>query len=165
MNAKNIISEFEQEIVSTSKLMEKVPENQLKFKPHPRAMELGQLALHVALIPGRNLGFARDGSVEASVIVEHPIPSSKDEILSALNNSIQSVKNLLSNEDTSWLNNSWNLLNEGNSIAEMPTTSFIRTFVLNHWYHHRGQLSTYIRAIGEKVPSIYGPSTDENPFA
>ena len=165
MSAKSYLQEMEQEFVSTRNLLEALPEDRMAFKPHEKAMSLGQLALHVATIPGRNLGFAKDGKVETSIIVLHPYPQSKEEILSSLEQSIQTVRTLLDTDNTTWLKESWNLMRENASIAEMPTYAFVRTFVLNHWYHHRGELATYLRMINVKLPSIYGPTADVDPFA
>ncbi len=165
MNATQILSELEQELVSTKSLLQIIPEKQLDFKPHEKAMSLGQLALHVATIPGRNLAFAKDGQVEAAVIVDHPIPATKEQILEGFSRSTEHIKYLLKLENTAWLSSNWKLLDSGRTLAEMPTTAFIRTFVLNHFYHHRGQLSTYLRILNQELPSIYGPSADVNPFA
>lgn len=165
MSAKTFLSEMEQEFVSTKNLLEIIPEEKLNYKPHEKAMSLGELALHVATISGKNLAFAKNGNVETSVIVEHPIPNSKNEILESFEESVKTVQKLLTEDDTNWLKNNWELLQNGSPIAEMPTYTFVRTFVLNHWYHHRGQLSTYLRILGQKLPSIYGPSADVNPFA
>ncbi len=165
MNAKSLLTEMEQEFVATKNLLEIIPEDQLQFKPHERAMSLGQLAYHVATIPNRNLVFAKNGEVETQDIVEHPVPDSKYEILRAFNESISAVRSLLNEEDTSWLNENWKLLKSQNPIAEMPAFVFVRTFVLNHWYHHRGELTTYLRILDKKIPSVYGPSADVDPFA
>ncbi|MCG8574902.1 MAG: DinB family protein [Flavobacteriales bacterium] len=165
MSKQAFLNELEAEFAATQNLLETVPANQLEYRPHPKSMTLGQLALHVASIPGRNLGFAKDGSVETNVIVQHPFPVSKEDILGALANSREKVNELLGGEDAEWLNQPWNLLKEGQSLAEIPTAAFVRTFVLNHWYHHRGQLSVYLRILNQEIPSIYGPSADVNPFA
>ena len=166
MNAKNILSEMEQEFVATKNLLEIVPEDRLDFQPHEKAMSLGQLAFHVAESPGRNLLFAKDGHVEAAVITEHPIPNSKNNILEAYRKSIALADTILNDNNTEWLsNNHWVLKASGSSIAEMPVMVYIRTFVLNHWYHHRGELTTYLRMLNVKLPSIYGPTADVNPFA
>ena len=165
MSARTFYLEMEREFGSTKNLLDIVPESQLGYRPHEKAMSLGQLALHVASIPGRNLTFAKDGQVEAGVIVQHPIPSSKEEILEAFDQSMKTAKTLLENKDAPWLQSNWGLMSDGEPITEMPAYTFVRTFVLNHWYHHRGQLSTYLRALGQQLPSIYGPSADVNPFA
>jgi len=127
-------------------------------------MPLGQLAHHVATIPGRNLGFALDGQVEAAVIVRHPSPSSKQEVLQSFTESISQAKTILSTASDEWLVKNWKLTNGERLLAEMPTSGFIRAFVFNHWYHHRGELTTYLRALNIKLPSIYGPTADVNPF-
>ncbi|MFK5879838.1 MAG: DinB family protein [Flavobacteriaceae bacterium] len=165
MSAKIFLSEMEQEFISTKNLLELLPEEKLNYKPHEKAMSLGQLALHIATVSGRNLNFAKNGQVETTIIVEHPVPNNKSEILDSLEESIGIVQSLLTEEDTSWLKKDWKLMRDGEAIAEMPTYSFIRTFVLNHWYHHRGQLSTYLRILGVELSSIYGPTADVNPFA
>ncbi len=165
MNANTLLSEMEQEFISTKNLLEILPEEELNFKPHEKSMSLGQLAFHVATIAGRNLNFAKNGQVETIVIVEHPVPNSKSEILESFEKSTEIVQSLLTEEGTNWLQNNWKLTRGGEVIAEMPTYAFIRTFVLNHWYHHRGQLSTYLRILGKELPSIYGPTADVNPFA
>ncbi|MDN5216144.1 DinB family protein [Fulvivirgaceae bacterium BMA12] len=165
MSAHNFLAEMEQEFAATKNLLQIIPEDRLTFKPHEKAMALGQLAYHVATIPGRNLMFAKDGAVETSVIVQHPVPDSKHDILNAFEESVRSVRSLLGTDDTSWLTENWKLKKTQKPIAEMPAFSFVRTFVLNHWYHHRGELTTYLRILNQKIPSVYGPSADVDPFA
>lgn len=165
MNAKSYLEELEHEFVSTQNLLEILPENQLNFRPHEKAMSLGQLALHVATLTGRNLQFAEHGAVETSVIVQHPIPQSKSEILKSFEACKSGAKSSLSNLTESDLEGEWNLKRNGEVIASMPTRQFIRMFVLNHLYHHRGELTTYLRMLDQKIPSIYGPTADVNPFA
>ena len=165
MSAQSFLAEMEQEFVSTKKLLELVPEDRLGFKPHEKAMSLGQLAYHVASIPGRNLQFAKDGQVETTTIVQHPLPESRTQILSTFSGSVEQVRSLLSTENTAWLSGNWTLLKAGNPIAEMPGYAFVRTFVLNHLYHHRGELTTYLRMLNQRLPSIYGPTADVDPFA
>lgn len=164
MTTNVLLSELEQEKTSTQNLLDVLPADQLNWQPHEKAMTLGQLALHVATIPGRNLGFALDGQVEANVIVQHPTPADKTEILQGFSQSISKAKTVLSTYSDEWLNKNWQLLNGDTVLAEMPTSGFIRAFVLNHWYHHRGELTTYLRTLNMKIPSIYGPSADVNPF-
>ena len=165
MNAKNILSEMEQEFVATKNLLEIVPEDRLDFQPHEKAMSLGQLAFHVAESPGRNLLFARDGKVEATVITAHPIPASKSNILEVFRKSTALAETILNDSNIDWLSNNWMLTSSGSPIPEMPVAVYLRTFVLNHWYHHRGELTTYLRMLNIKLPSIYGPTADVNPFA
>ncbi len=67
--------------------------------------------------------------------------------------------------DDTALHATWTLMHGERQVLALPRGAFLRSVMLNHWYHHRGQLSTYLRALGQPVPSIYGPSADENPFA
>ena len=164
MNVKNLLLELEQEIVSTQKLLNILPADRLNWLPHERAMTLGQLALHVATIPGKNLTFASNGQVEANIIVQHPRPSSKEEVLHSFEESITKAKKILTAASEDWLVKNWKLTDKDRLLAEMPTSTFIRAFVFNHWYHHRGELTTYLRTLNSKIPSIYGPTADVNPF-
>lgn len=165
MNALDYLTELEQEFVSTNHLLEVLPEDRLSFKPHEKAMSLGQLALHVASISGRNLQFAKNGGVETTVIVHHPIPENKQEILMTFEESQKATRSILESENNLSLTEDWNLLQSQSPIATMSCSNFIRTFVLNHLYHHRGELATYLRILNVQLPSIYGPTADVNPFA
>ena len=165
MITNSLLSELEQESVSTQNLLNILPTERLSWQPHEKAMSLGQLALHVATIPGRNLTFALDGQVEANIIVNHPVPSTKQEVLQAFDESIAEAKKILAVASDEWLEVNWKLKNGARTIVEMPTIAFIRAFVFNHWYHHRGELTTYLRTLNIKLPSIYGPTADVNPFA
>ncbi len=164
MIAKQILGELEQEFQSTRILLDRVPEDRLNFKPHEKAMPLGQLAYHVAEVTGRMLTIGKDGEIEVDVLIKHPIPDSKEEILACFQRSTDIVNALLSAADTSWLAQSWKLTKSGATIAEMALSAYVRTFVLNHFIHHRGELVAYLRQLNQSIPSIYGPSADENPF-
>ena len=96
MTVKSLLSELEQEVGATQNLLDVIPNDRLNWRPHEKAMSLGQLALHVATIPGRNLTFASEGQVEANVIVQHPIPVSKREVIQAFGDSISQAKKILS---------------------------------------------------------------------
>ena len=164
MTTESLKGELLQEAVSTENLLKVIPSDKLNWKPQERAMTLGQLALHVATIPGRNLGFARDGQVRDAVIVAHPSTSDKDFVLRSFTESISTAVRILDEADNELLARPWKLNGAEKTIAEMPTSAYIRAFVLNHWYHHRGELATYLRTLDQKLPSIYGPTADVNPF-
>lgn len=165
MTTDEVRTELAAENQATLNLLSALPADRLNWQPHEKAMTLGQLARHVATIPGRYLHFANSGETIASTIAEHPAPSSKEAILSLFEESQQQVDSILEKAGKNWLQEHWKLLNERGQIAEMTRAQFIRTFVLNHLYHHRGELTTYIRALNVPVPSVYGPTADVNPFA
>ena len=165
MNSKNLIAELEHEWVSTAKLLHLVPADKLNWQPSPKAMPLGTLANHVATIPARYLTFATDGNTDVAILALHAEPKNKDEMLNNFKNSCNKAKEILNTADASWENKLCNLTKNDSVILTLPVALFIRLLVLNHLFHHRGQLSTYLRTLNIALPSIYGPSADEDPFA
>jgi uncharacterized damage-inducible protein DinB len=92
------------------------------------------------------------------------VPKSAAELIPALDESIATAKRLLCTMDDARLNETWRVMRNGQEVMAIPRAALLRSIMLNHWYHHRGQLSVYLRELGVPVPSIYGPSADENPF-
>jgi uncharacterized damage-inducible protein DinB len=164
MKSQQLIAELDHELVSAAKLLGLVPENKLDWQPHAKAMSLGALANHVASIPGRYLGFAEKGSTTLETLLSHPEPDDKEEILENFKNCTAAAKEFLSRGDAYWESKSWNLTKNGPAVFTLPVPLFIRLLVFNHFIHHRGQLSAYLRTLDIPIPSIYGPSGDENPF-
>jgi len=164
-NSQNLIAELEHELISTRKLLELVPAELIDFKPNPKAMTLGQLANHVAVIPVRYLTFAGEGFTDLAELTHHYEPKTKAEFLNNFTAGSEKAKLLLKNIDHKWQGKSWSLTKNGSPVLTLPIELFVRLLVFNHFYHHRGQLSAYLRALNVPLPSIYGPSADENPFA
>jgi len=165
MNSKSLIAEIDFEVVSTQKLLERLPEEKLGWRPHEKAMTLGQLAYHVATIPGNYLEFANSGKTNLEVMVAHYIPVSENEIMNGFSKSIATARQILESATEEWGTQNWQLIKDGNSIFAIPRSLMCRLLVFNHWYHHRGELVTYLRTLHVLIPSVYGPSADENPFA
>ena len=160
-----ILQELEQEAQTTRRLLERVPEERLTWRPHAKARTLGELALHVATVPGGVAEFVSQPSpVQAPQFVD-PSPSTASELVPALDESIGKAKKILGKMDDAALLETWRLMSGDREIVAIPRIGFVRSVMLNHWYHHRGQLSVYLRELDIPVPSIYGPSADENPFA
>ena len=129
-------------------------------------MSLGQLSLHVASIPGNLVGLAQLDEFDASQAnFSPPEANTCDEILSTLDNSVTNAENYLSGLDEETAAGNWRLNSKGTEVFSMPRIGMLRTIMLNHWYHHRGQLAVYLRLLEVPVPVIYGRSADENPFA
>jgi len=161
---EGFIAELEQETVATRRLLERVPEDRMSWKPHPRSMSLGQLALHVATTPG--------GVAEMSRLARMPMPeltqpeaASSAELLGALDESVEKAREVLAGYDDAALAETWTVVDGEKEVMAMPRAAVIRTILLNHWYHHRGQLTVYLRLLDVPLPSIYGPTADENPMA
>jgi len=155
-----LLQELEQEAQTTRRVLERVPDAALGWKPHPKSMSLGQLALHVATTPGGVAEIAaRPGLDEPPQFVQ-PAAQSAAELVPALEQSLAKARGLLGGMDDRQAMETWTLKSGEQVLMTMP-----RAIMLNHWYHHRGQLSVYLRQLNVPVPSIYGPSADENPFA
>jgi len=161
-----ILQELDQENATTRRVLERVPNDQLMWKPHPKSMTLGQLALHIAMVPGFITEWAVPDIFELESFEGAPQPKSVAEILAAHDESIKKVKAALSQVGDSGMGQMWQLkMKDGASIMSMPKGALIRSVALNHTYHHRGQLSVYLRLLNVAVPAIYGPSADESPMA
>ena len=159
-----MLQEFENEAKTTRRVLERVPQDKLTWRPHPKSMSLGHLALHVAASPGVIAGWAAESVTEFSGQRE-PDPSSVSEIVATHDKSVEEVRSTLGKLGDEGMARQWEGKAGGTTLMTMPRGALIRTLVLNHWYHHRGQLSVYLRLLDVPVPAIYGPSADENPFA
>jgi uncharacterized damage-inducible protein DinB len=159
-----LLQELEQEAKTTRRVLERVPGDQLAWKPHDKSMSLGQLALHVATVPGSIAELSQMSPFPLPKF-EQPSASSAAELVPALDESIGKARTILRGLDEADLAKIWRVVDGDREVMAIPVGAMLRSIMLNHWYHHRGQLSVYLRQVGVPVPSIYGPSADENPFA
>ena len=159
-----LLLELEQEAKTTRRVLERVPGDKLSWKPHDKSMSLGQLALHVATTPGTVAEICQISPFPAPDFTHEPATSAA-ELVPALEKSVARAREILSSMDDADLGKMWRVTAGGQEVMAMPVGAVLRSIMLNHWYHHRGQLSVYLRQCGALVPSIYGPSADENPFA
>jgi len=158
------LAELEQEAQATRRVLERIPEAHLEWRPHPKSSSLGQLALHVATVPGRVAEIAaRD--VSAPSDFSQPQPATAAELVPSLTESVAQARRTLGGFDDARMGATWRLQIGGRDVLTMPRAAFVRAIMLNHWYHHRGQLLVYLRLLDQSVPSVYGPTADENPFA
>jgi uncharacterized damage-inducible protein DinB len=162
--AQSVVTELDQEAIATRRLLERIPSEKLDWKPHPKARTLGQLAVHIAQVQKQVSSMIQSESGEVRSQPE-TVPSSATEIVTMFDDSHTSTKALLGAMSDEDLVSNWSLMRDGQPIFTLPKIGMIRMVVLNHVYHHRGQLSTYLRTLDVALPSIYGPSADENPFA
>jgi uncharacterized damage-inducible protein DinB len=160
-----MLNELRQEAVTTRRVLERVPNEKLSWKPHPTSMSLGQLSQHVAKIPGDLVGLGQLDEFDASQAnFEPPQPNTVEEVLTALDEGIRAAETYLSTIDDHTAAANWRFTVKGNEVFSVPRIGMLRT-IMNHWYHHRGQLAVYLRLLEVPVPVIYGRSADENPFA
>ena len=159
-----MLQELEQEAQTTRRVLERVPDDQLSWRPHPKARTLGELAMHVALVPGAVAGLIGSPSPAQVPQFADAIPKSASELIPALDESISNAKKVLGGMDDAALMATWRMMQGERELFALPRVALLRSIMLNHWYHHRGQLSVYLRELDVPIPSIYGPSADENPF-
>jgi uncharacterized damage-inducible protein DinB len=161
----SLLQELEQEAQTTKRVLERVPDAHLAWKPHQKSMSLGQLALHIATVPGGVAQMAAQGGLDQPPAFIQPSAATAAELVPALDQSVAQARNVLGGMSDEQLMEVWTLKDGGQVVMAMPRVALLRAIMLNHWYHHRGQLSVYLRQLNVPVPSIYGPSADENPFA
>lgn len=168
MSIAALLQEIDQEAATTRRVLERVPADKLTWKPHPKSMSLGTLALHVAMSPGY---ICHEWGLKDKVEMSGgggmpPDPTTTAEILAAHDDGLAKARRALTEIGDAGLGQPWCAVAGGQTLfGPMPKAALVRTIVMNHTYHHRGQLSVYLRLLDVPVPSIYGPSADENPFA
>jgi len=158
-----LLGELDREAQTTKRVLERVPDDRLGWKPHEKSMSLGQLALHVATVPGAIAEMSKQSPFKVDQFTQ-PSATSAAELVPALEQSVARARDVLRSQDEASLAKTWQAVYGDKPILTMPVAVLYRFIMLNHWYHHRGQLSVYLRLLGVPVPSIYGPSADENPF-
>ncbi len=127
-------------------------------------MSLGQLALHVATTPGALAGILATDTYEVGNFDQREA-TSVAELIPSLEESVRTAREFLMGLNEERAVATWKATRSGRELMAAPRIALIRSLMLNHWYHHRGQLSVHLRLLNVPVPSIYGPSADENPFA
>src|SRR5512139_993352 len=161
-----LLMEFDREASTTRKLIERCPDAKLSWQPHPKSMTLGKLAHHLAVIPvfvGTSL--LAEGLDFATAPPAPPVPATTAEIVRSFEAACSAVKGAMARVDDAMATGNWTLSQGPVTLMTMPRIAFLRTILLNHSIHHRGQLSVYLRLLGVPVPPVYGPTADENPFA
>lgn len=158
-----LLAELAREAATTRRVLERVPEDRLSWRPHPKSMSLGTLALHVAVIPDAISELAAEPVRQAPTFTP-PEATSREQILSTLDQSLTSATARLSSWDDEFLNAQWEMVNGAETLFALPRIDLLRSVMLNHWYHHRGQLVVYLRLLDIPVPSVYGPTADESAF-
>jgi uncharacterized damage-inducible protein DinB len=162
---EEMLAEFREELPATRRILDRVPEDKLTWKPHEKSMSLGQLAMHIAKVPGAIVFITSNDAFDVSTgNFAPPAPKDKAEIRAALEESEQKVEAALQHASEETVHALWHLMSGEQELQARPRYKAWRTLMLNHWYHHRGQLSVYLRLLNVPVPSVYGPSADESPF-
>jgi len=161
--AKSLLTEFEVQAPITRRFLERLPEDKLTWKPHEKSMSAGQLAFHLAHVPGAVVRFVESNPAQAPEFANFPQPASREEILNTFEESISAVRSLLPRFDDRKMQETWRMVAGGKEVLSQPRAAFLRDVMLSHWYQHRGQFSVYLRILNVPVPASWGPSADEPP--
>jgi uncharacterized damage-inducible protein DinB len=158
-----LLPEFDREMGLTRRALERVPDGQFDWRPHPTSVTLGRLAEHLTEMPMWATKTLDQSELEASTQrpPDYKPPSTRAAVLAQFDASYRTARQLLVNRTDAEFAAPWKLKNAGKEVFTAPKATVMRNFVLNHMIHHRGQLMVYFRILGVPVPSIYGPSGDE----
>ncbi len=161
------LAALDREVERTRRVLEQVPEGKYQWKPHDKSMIFGYLADMVATMPSwLAMAVNRDeldvAPTDGSTMKQEPKETSAA-LVSALDKSAADARAALEKTTDDHLMTSWRLLAGGKVVMETPRHEVIQD-TINHWSHHRGQMTVYLRLLGAKVPSVYGPSADDERF-
>lgn len=160
-----IIAELEREAATTRKMLERVPEDAFSWKPHEKSMPLGRLAGHVAELHSMFRAILTQEELDFAAGNYEPFaPANVSELLETFDRNVAEAVELLKAQTDEALLRPWRMRRGEQVFFEMPRVAVIRSMALNHIFHHRGQLSVYLRLRDVPLPSVYGPTADEPMF-
>ena len=154
------LPEFDREMTTTRKLLERVPDDKFDWKPHPKSMTLGSLAQHVATIPMWGSVTMLQPEIDLGGAAPAPV-TSRAELLKMFDKNVADARPCLAKITDEELRVTWTLKAAGNPVEVKPRYMMYRTMVINHLVHHRAQLGFYLRLTDQKVPPMYGPTADD----
>lgn len=157
-----LLPEFDREMSTTRRVLERVPGERLGWKPHEKSMSLGRLATHLAELPRWSRCIIEEPEVNLEPGAYRPAEeASRAEILQLFDANVASARAALAPKTDAELMETWTLKNDGERVFTVPKITALRSFLMNHVIHHRGQLSVYLRLLDVPVPPMYGPTADE----
>jgi uncharacterized damage-inducible protein DinB len=158
--SETFMAELQQEAFTTRKMLERIPQDALAWKPHEKSRSLGEIAAHIANLPGVFIATLNHDEFDRNDY-KSAVDTISD-ILETFDRNISSALEVLKAQPNEWLLASWRYKYGEQVIFKMPRLAVIRAMALNHMIHHRGQLSVYLRLLGIALPPVYGPTADES---
>jgi uncharacterized damage-inducible protein DinB len=164
--SKAMLPEFDYEMANTRKTLERIPDDKFDWKPHTKSMSMGGLATHLANIPTWVVRAIKHDSFDMAPPGEAPLriaqATSRSEVLDTFDKNVAEARAAIDEASDEELMKKWSLLSGGQTVMTLPRIAVLRSFVMNHGIHHRGQMSVYLRLNDLPVPGLYGPSADED---
>ncbi len=161
-----LLPEFDQEMATTRKVLERCPDDKFGWKPHPKSFAMGALATHIANMVGWTVDTIAKDSFDVAPPGAPPYQeapaANKEELLTKFDKNVTAARSALASVTDEQLGKTWSLLQGGQTLFSMPRMVCVRSFIMNHTIHHRAQLTVYLRLNDIPVPSVYGPSADES---
>lgn len=162
---ESLIAEFQQEAASTRKILERVQEKDFSWKPHEKSMSLGELSHHLAEISTwTGVTIEQEEFDFSKMDYKPPVQTTTANLLKFFDDNLNNALDTLKKASDEKLSGTWTMKNGDKVYFTLPKMAVIRSFVLSHTIHHRGQLSVYLRLLGIPLPQIYGPTADESSF-
>ncbi len=163
--AQTILPEFDHEMANTRKVLERVPDDKLHWRAHPKSNTIGWNANHLAELPGWSVSILTQPNYDFAPVggerYQSPKLGSRHEILELFDRNVAAARQALANVKDEAMGDQWSLLAGGQPIFTMPRAAVVRGFLLSHMIHHRAILTVYLRLNDIPVPALYGPSGDE----
>jgi uncharacterized damage-inducible protein DinB len=156
----SLLAEYDHEVATTRKLLDRLPDDKLAWKPHPKSMSLGGLGTHLANLPLWAGNILNESFFDLATITHAIEKTSRADILGSFDDNTARARGWMDRTDAEYVAR-WTLRRGGQEMFSMPRVAALRSFVMNHLIHHRGQLSVYLRLNDIPVPPIYGPTADE----
>ena len=162
--ADAILAEVDREGKSTVKILERVPADKVDWRPHAKSRSLGELAWHIANLPANAVRMLREGRLEVGSARPPTLPPGETDFAGVFQRNVEMLRNALAETSDATLMERFSFTRQGEPVVSFPKLGMLRTVLLNHGYHHRGQLTVYLRLLDVAVPAIYGRSADEEAF-
>jgi len=163
--AQALLPEFDQEMANTRECLSRIPDDKLDWKAHEKSWDLRSVTTHLANMPKWTVMTMTEPSFDMEPAGEDPTTEEPiDSIAGALemfDTNVAAARDSIANASDEDMLTSWSLLKAGEEIITMPRIAVLRSFIMNHMIHHRGQVSVYLRLNDIPVPALYGPSADE----
>jgi len=164
--AQALLPEFDHEMANTRKTLERIPDDKLDWRPHEKSFDMRAMLTHMANMPKWSVMTINESSFDMEPEGEEPIKEEPVETvegaLEMFDANVAAAREAIANASDETLMASWSLLKAGEEVLTFPKVAVLRSFIMNHMIHHRGQLTVYLRLNDLPLPALYGPSADEN---